>query len=117
MHPRQIRETLSPVLPSRTYSIGLTRYCRWSGVSIRNADGPTIRAMRYFYGEYDGTDFPTQDKLFGFDQLMQFIMQYGEQALKAIEQMMNDPKNEAQAEMLEQLLKDGMLDKDGKGKL
>jgi Ca-activated chloride channel homolog len=73
--------------------------------------------MRYFYGEFDGTEFPTQDKLFGFDQLMQFIMQYGEQALKAIQQMMNDPKNEAQSEMLEQLLKDGMLDKDGKGKL
>lgn len=73
--------------------------------------------MKYFYGEYDGSEFPTQDKLFGFDQLMQFIMQYGEQALKALEQMMQDPKNEAQSELLEQLLKDGMLDKDGKGKL
>ncbi len=49
--------------------------------------------MKYFYGEFDGEEFPTQDKLFGFDQLMQFIMEYGEQALKAIEQMMNDPKN------------------------
>src|SRR5436190_13320925 len=73
--------------------------------------------MKYFYGQYDGQEFPTQDKLFGFDQLMQFIMNYGEQALKALEQMMNDPKNEDQSEMLEQLLKDGMLDKDGKGKL
>src|SRR5687767_14622983 len=73
--------------------------------------------MKYFYGQYDGEEFPTQDKLFGFDQLMQFIMQYGEQALKAIEQMMQDPKNQAQAEMLQQLLADGMLDKDGKGKL
>src|SRR5690349_17782791 len=73
--------------------------------------------MKYFYGEFDGQDFPTQDKLFGFDQLMQFIMQYGEQAIKALEQMMNDPKNSEQSEMLEQLLKDGMLDKDGKGKL
>src|SRR5690348_11313738 len=73
--------------------------------------------MKYFYGEYDGEEFPTQDKLFGFDQLMQFIMQYGEQALKAIEQMMNDPKDDAQSELLEQLMKDGMLDKDGKGKL
>src|SRR5207244_4021308 len=34
--------------------------------------------MKYFYGEYDGQEFPTQDKLFGFDQLMQFIMQYGD---------------------------------------
>jgi Ca-activated chloride channel family protein len=73
--------------------------------------------MKYFYGQYDGEEFPTQDKLFGFDQLMQFIMEYGDQALKAIQQMMQDPKNEQQSEMLEQLLKDGMLDKDGKGKL
>ncbi|HEY8665055.1 MAG TPA: VWA domain-containing protein [Tepidisphaeraceae bacterium] len=73
--------------------------------------------MKYFYGEYDGEEFPSPDKLFGFDQLMQFIMQYGEQALKAIEQMMQDPKNQEQSEMLEQLLKEGMLDKDGKGRL
>ncbi len=48
---------------------------------------------------------------------MQFIMEHGEQALKAIEQMMNDPKNQAQSDLLEQLLKDGMLDKDGQGRL
>src|SRR5256885_9886094 len=73
--------------------------------------------MKYFYGEYDGEPFPTQDKLFGLNQLMDFIMQYGEQALKAIEQMMKDPTNEAQSDLLEQLLKEGMLDKDGQGKL
>ena len=73
--------------------------------------------MKYFYGEYDGEPFPTQDKLFGFNQLMDFIMQYGEQALKAIEKMMQDPGNPEQSELLEQLLKDGLLDKDGKGKL
>jgi Ca-activated chloride channel homolog len=73
--------------------------------------------MKYFYGEFDGEEFPNPDKLFGFDQLMQFIMEHGERALKAIEQMMNDPKNQAQSDMLEQLLKDGMLDKDGKGRL
>ena len=73
--------------------------------------------MKYFYGEFDGQEFPTQDKLFGFDQLMEFIMQYGEQALKAMEQMMKDPKNQEQSDLLAQLLKEGMLDKDGKGKL
>ena len=73
--------------------------------------------MKYFYGEFDGQEFPTQDKLFGFDQLMQFIMQYGEQAMKAMEQMMNNPKDGEQSELLEQLLAEGMLDKDGKGKL
>src|SRR5918998_4515735 len=73
--------------------------------------------MKYFYGEFDGSEFPTQDKLFGFDQLMQFILQHGEQGLKAIEQMMKDPKNEQQSDLLEELLQEGMLDKDGKGKL
>jgi uncharacterized protein with von Willebrand factor type A (vWA) domain len=73
--------------------------------------------MKYFYGEYEGEPFPTPDKLFGFDQLMDFIMQYGEQALKAIEQMMKDPNNEQQSDLLEQLIKEGLLEKDGKGKL
>jgi hypothetical protein len=73
--------------------------------------------MKYFYGEYDGSEFPTQDQLFGFDQLMQFIMQHGEQAMKALQQMMNDPKNQQQSDLLEQLMQEGMLDKDGKGKL
>jgi len=36
--------------------------------------------MKYFYGEFDGQEFPTQDKLFGCDQLMEFILQHGEQA-------------------------------------
>jgi Ca-activated chloride channel homolog len=73
--------------------------------------------MKYSYGEFDGQEFPTQDKLFGFDQLMQFIMQHGDQALKALQQMMNDPNSEEMKEMLEQLIQEGMLDKDGKGKL
>src|SRR4051812_12244298 len=73
--------------------------------------------MKYFYGEYDGQPFPTPDKLFNFDQLMNFIMQYGEQGLKAIQQMMHDPEKPEQSDLLEQLLKDGMLDKDGQGKL
>jgi Ca-activated chloride channel homolog len=74
--------------------------------------------MKYFYGEFDGEEFPTQDKLFGLDQFMQFIMQHGENALKAIQQMMNDPNHDPeQSDLLQQLIDDGLLDKDGKGKL
>jgi uncharacterized protein with von Willebrand factor type A (vWA) domain len=84
-----------------------------------NAGRPAYNhaVMKYYYGEYDGQEFPSQDSLFGLNQLMEFIMQYGEKGLKAIEQMMQNPKDEAQSELLEQLLKDGMLDKDGKGRL
>jgi Ca-activated chloride channel family protein len=73
--------------------------------------------MKYFYGEFDGEEFPSQDKLFGLDKLMDFIMQYGDQAMKALEQMMKDPKNQEQSELLQELLDEGLLDKDGKGKL
>lgn len=72
--------------------------------------------MKYYYGEFDGEEFPTQDKLFQQDQLMEFVLQYGEQAMKAIEQLLQNPQSDAQKEMLEQLLKEGMIDKDGKGK-
>jgi Ca-activated chloride channel homolog len=72
--------------------------------------------MKFFYGEYNGEEFPSPDKLFSFDQLMDFIMQYGDQAIKAIEQMMNDPENEKQSELIEKLLEEGMIDKDAKGK-
>ena len=72
--------------------------------------------MKYYYGEFDGEEFPTQDKLFQQDQLMDFVLQYGEQAMKAIEQLLQNPQSDAQKEMLEQLLKEGMIDKDGKGK-
>ncbi|HRK31659.1 MAG TPA: hypothetical protein PLD59_11320, partial [Tepidisphaeraceae bacterium] len=73
--------------------------------------------MKYYYGEFDGEPFPTQDALFQFDNLSQFILQHGEQALRAIEQMLNDPDNPNHSDLLEQLLKEGMFDKDAKGKL
>lgn len=73
--------------------------------------------MRYAYGEYDGEEFPTQDKLFGFDQLMNFILEYGDEALKAMQQMMKNPQDEQISDLLEQMIQDGLLDKDGKGKL
>ncbi|MGA3067669.1 MAG: VWA domain-containing protein, partial [Tepidisphaeraceae bacterium] len=73
--------------------------------------------MQYFYGQFDGEEFPTQDQLFGFDQLMQFILEYGDQALKAIQQMLQDPKNQDQADLIQQLLDEGMLEKDSQGRL
>ena len=73
--------------------------------------------MRYDYGEYDGSEFPTQDSLFGFDQLMNFILQYGDQAMKAMQELLDKSQEGPTSDLLEQLLKDGMFDKDGKGKL
>lgn len=73
--------------------------------------------MRYAYGQFDGHEFPTPDKLFGLDQLMQFILQHGDQALRAIEHALKDGEDGPTQDLLDQLLKDGMFDKDGRGRL
>ncbi len=73
--------------------------------------------MKYFYGEYDGQEFPTPDALFHSNDLMDFIMQYGEQAMKALQELMKNPKSQAQSDLIQQLLDEGLLDSDGKGKL
>lgn len=73
--------------------------------------------MKYFYGEFDGQPFPTPDKLFAFDPFAEFLLQYGEQALQAMEQLLKDDSKPEHAQLLEQLIQEGMLDKDGKGKL
>jgi len=73
--------------------------------------------MKSFYAQYDGAEFPTQDHLFPSDQLLQFITQYGDQALKAIEQMLKCPQDPQQAQLLDQLIAQGLLDRDALGKL
>ena len=71
--------------------------------------------MRYFYGQYDGEEFPTPDKLFGFDKLMEFILQHGEQALDALQELMED--GDKDSEIIEKMIEEGLLEKDGQGKL
>jgi Ca-activated chloride channel family protein len=62
--------------------------------------------MKYAYGEFDGTEFPTPDSLFDYDQIMDFILEYGDKALDALNQM-----SPADAEILEKMMQEGMLDK------
>lgn len=73
--------------------------------------------MKYFYGPYDGQEFPTPDKLFGFDQLMNFILQYGDQALQAIQQMLEQTESSEVSDLLQQMIQDGLLDQSAKGQL
>ncbi len=62
--------------------------------------------MKYAYGEFDGEEFQTPDSLFDYDQIMDFILEYGDRAMDALDKM-----NPADAEILEKLMKEGMLDK------
>ncbi len=73
--------------------------------------------MKYFYGGFDGEEFPNPDQLFGLSALMDFVLQYGDKALQAMEKLLKDPDAQEQKELIEQLIEQGLLDKDGKGKL
>jgi len=73
--------------------------------------------MRYFYGQYRGEEFPTPDRLFRVEQLLDFIVRHGEQALKAMEQLMREGADPQQLEALDQIMKEGLLYRDGAGRL
>lgn len=62
--------------------------------------------MKYAYGEYDGSEFPTPDSLFDYDQIMDFVLEYGDKALDALNKI-----NPADAEILEKMMQEGMLEK------
>ncbi len=64
--------------------------------------------MRYKYGEFDGSEFPTPDSLFNYDRIFDFILEYGDNALEALNHL-----DAADAQILEQLIQDGLLDKSG----
>jgi uncharacterized protein with von Willebrand factor type A (vWA) domain len=62
--------------------------------------------MRYSYGEFNGSEFPTPQSLFDYDQIMDYILEYGDKAMDALSQMAPD-----EAEIIEKMIQEGMLDK------
>ncbi len=75
--------------------------------------------MKFSYGEFDGEEFPSQDGLFGSDQLMNLMMRHGDDAMNALQQMMENPDQADPdiTEFIEKMLKEGQLEKDESGKL
>ncbi len=66
--------------------------------------------MKFEYGQYDGSPFPTPDSLFPQPKVVNFILQYGQQALDA----MNEMDGEEQKQFLEQMIAAGLLERDEK---
>jgi len=64
--------------------------------------------MKYEYGEFDGQPFQTPDALFPSPQLLQFILQHGEQALDALDQLDDD----AERQYIESLIEAGLLEEE-----
>lgn len=66
--------------------------------------------MRFRYGEWNGEEFQTQEHLDFFNNLMEFVLEYGESGLDALDQIELDDE---QREALEKLIQDGLLEKVG----
>lgn len=66
--------------------------------------------MRYLYQEWDGTEFPTQEHLEFFSNFMEYLLEYGDEALEALKELADDPE---QRKIIEQWIEEGLLDKTG----
>lgn len=64
--------------------------------------------MRTRYFAFNGKPFPFQDQLGLADNLFEFILAYGDEALESLQQM---ELNSEQSELLQQLLDQGILEK------
>ncbi len=76
----------------------------------RRSSRPRGAPLKYVYREFDGIPFPGQDALGLFDQLFELVMEYGQPALDAMDRLQIDPR---QQELLDQLIRDGLLEKAG----
>ena len=66
--------------------------------------------MRFRYEQWDEIDFPAQDHLRLFDQFMDYLIDFGEDALRALRDAAEDPE---EAAMIDGWIKEGLLDKVG----
>ncbi len=63
--------------------------------------------MKFSYGEFDGQPFPTPDSLFPQPKVMKLILQYGDKALDAFEQMSDD---EQLGQLVQEMIDAGLLE-------
>lgn len=65
---------------------------------------------RYLYGEWDGSEFPTPDRLGLPEGLLDLVLAYGDRALEALESAELD---EEHRRWLDELIRDGLLERAG----
>jgi uncharacterized protein with von Willebrand factor type A (vWA) domain len=66
--------------------------------------------MRFIYQEFSGDEFPTQEHLAQFAGFLDYVMEYGGDALEALRRAADDPEHR---KMIEQWINDGLLEKVG----
>ena len=73
--------------------------------------------MHFSYGEYDGQRFLSPDELFPQPQIINFILQYGDDALDALQNVDGEEEQEYVQMLLDAGLLEEFKDADGKTKL
>lgn len=66
--------------------------------------------MRFIYQEWSGDEFPTQEHLAQFAGFLDYVMEYGGDALEALRRASDDPEHR---KLIEQWIKEGLLEKVG----
>jgi uncharacterized protein with von Willebrand factor type A (vWA) domain len=66
--------------------------------------------MRFIYQQWDGTEFATQEHLSQFDAFLEYVMDYGEEALEALRRAAEDPEQRA---IIEKWIEEGLLERVG----
>ena len=66
--------------------------------------------MRFAFQEWDGSEFETQEHLKFFSNFLDYVLEYGEEAMNALRDLTEDPE---QREIIERWIADGLLEKVG----
>ena len=66
--------------------------------------------MRFLYKQWDGDPFATQDHLKQFATFMEYLIDYGDEALRALSKLAEDPD---QKKIIDRWIAEGLLDKVG----
>jgi uncharacterized protein with von Willebrand factor type A (vWA) domain len=77
-------------------------------VGLLHVRGYHVGTMQFKYGKFDGQPFPTPDMLFPSREVVQFILQYGKEALDAMSHL----SQEDQQQYIEALIAAGLLERD-----
>lgn len=64
--------------------------------------------MRFVYQEWDGSEFPTQEHLSQFAGFLDCVLEYGDQAMEALRQAVEDPE---QRKLVEKWTEDRLLER------
>lgn len=73
--------------------------------------------MKHIYGPYDGKPFLGPDELFPSPQLVEFILQYGDQAMEALQNLENPDEQDLIQQMIDAGLLEEVTDENGNTQL